>query len=259
MLVGDAGRAVVYDGGRVSPFVTVVIPVLRDAVALGRLIETMPDRDQARVVVVEADHAGEGLAGLREKWPSVDWRTAPQGRGVQLNAGAAGATTPVLLFLHADSLLPAGWTAEIRQALALPGIVGGCFRFALDSTAPAARVVERLVAWRVRWLGLPYGDQGLFIRRDTFERLGAFEPWPLMEDVELVQRLKRAGRLWCSSLPLVTSARRWEADGWVARSARNIALLILYACGVSPERLARRYERPRARPAAAGSSKTRTS
>jgi rSAM/selenodomain-associated transferase 2 len=230
----------------VLPFVTVVIPVLRDAAALARLIETMPDRHRARLVVVEAAEVGqEGMAPLRARWPEVSWRVAPRGRGVQLNAGAAGADTPALLFLHADSRLPAGWVEEVERALAEPDVAAGCFTFALDSPARGARGVERLVAWRMRWMRLPYGDQGLFLRRETFERLGGFEAWPLMEDVELVQRLKRLGRLWVSPLPLVTSARRWEADGWVARSARNTSLLVLYVFGVSPARLARHYERRR--------------
>jgi rSAM/selenodomain-associated transferase 2 len=248
-------------GVEVLPFVTVIVPVRRDAAALGRLLDTLPDRQHARIVVVEAREGedDEGMAALRATWPGVAWRVASRGRGVQLNAGAAGATTPALLFLHADSRLPEGWAAEIERALATPGVAGGCFRFALDSPAPAARVVERLVAWRMRWLGLPYGDQGLFLRRDTFERLGAFKPWPPMEDVEMVQRLARAGRIWHSALPLVTSARRWEADGWVARSARNTGLLVLYACGVSPARLARHYRGRDARKRGAGPPQTRTS
>lgn len=120
-------------------------------------------------------------------------------------------------------------------------MIGGAFRFALDSAAWQARLVERLVAWRVRWLDLPYGDQGIFVRRDVLGALGGVPPLPLMEDVELVRRLARHGRLRYVSLPLVTSARRWERERWWRRSAANLSMLILYRAGVSPARLARRY------------------
>ncbi|HEY6360144.1 MAG TPA: hypothetical protein VIX63_03530, partial [Vicinamibacterales bacterium] len=121
--------------------------------------------------------------------------------------------------------------------------VGGWFRFALDDAAWQARVIERGVAWRVRLFGLPYGDQGLFVRRDTFRTLGGFRELPLMEDVEFVRRLGRAGRPFELPLPLVTSSRRWRRDGWWRRSARNLAILACYLAGVSPARLARWYSR----------------
>jgi hypothetical protein len=120
-------------------------------------------------------------------------------------------------------------------------VVGGSFRFALRSARPVARVFERGVALRVRWLGLPYGDQGIFVRRDVFERLGGYRPLPLMEDVELVRRLGACGRLRHLDTPVAVSARRWERDGWLWRSTCNMALVALYFCGVDPARLARRY------------------
>ena len=99
------------------------------------------------------------------------------------------------------------------------------------------------MALRVRLFGLPYGDQGIFVRRDVFHRMGGYAPWPLMEDVDFARRLKRQGRVRHLSLGLVTSARRWEREGWLRRSAANAATLAAYAAGVSPERLARRYYR----------------
>jgi hypothetical protein len=99
------------------------------------------------------------------------------------------------------------------------------------------------VAARVRWFGLPYGDQALFVRRETFTALGGYQEMPLMEDVEFVRRMRRAGRLHHSTLPAITSARRWEADGWIRRSVENVMLLFLFLAGVSPARLAARYRR----------------
>lgn len=156
-----------------------------------------------------------------------------------MNAGAAIATGEWLLFLHADSTLPAGWFAAIAD---LPGdVAGGWFQFALADPAWQARVIERLTAWRVTQLRLPYGDQGVFVRRRVFQQLGGFQDFPLMEDVEFVRRLVRAGRAVELPLPLLTSARRWRRDGWFRRSTRNVLLVALYSLGVKPERLARWY------------------
>jgi hypothetical protein len=156
-----------------------------------------------------------------------------------MNEGASRAAGDWLLFLHADSRLPRGWDAAI---LGLPGaVVGGWFRFALDDGAWQARLIERGVAWRVRLLQLPYGDQGFFVRRRIFADLGGFAPLPLLEDVEFVRRLRRAGRVVELPLPLLTSARRWRNDGWFRRSARNAVIIAAYLAGVSPARLARWY------------------
>jgi GT2 family glycosyltransferase len=131
----------------------------------------------------------------------------------------------------------------LTEATARGGLVGGWFRFALDTPRWQARIIERLVAFRVRAWKLPYGDQGLFVRRDVFTRLGGYREWPLMEDVEFVRRLRRAGPVAELPVVLTTSARRWERDGWFRRSARNLVLVSLYFAGVSPARLARWYGR----------------
>jgi GT2 family glycosyltransferase len=123
------------------------------------------------------------------------------------------------------------------------GTIGGWFRFALDDPAWQARLIERGVALRVRLLRLPYGDQGLFVRRDVFMTLGGFREWPLLEDVEFVRRLVRAGPTHEVRLPLITSARRWRQDGWFRRSARNLAIISCYFAGMAPARLARWYSR----------------
>ena len=112
--------------------------------------------------------------------------------------------------------------------------MGGWFRFALDDAAWQARLIERGVAWRVRILRLPYGDQGLFVRRSTFAELGGYHDIALMEDVEFVRRLVNTGTVVEVPRAITTSARRWRRDGWFRRSARNMTLLGLYFCGVPP-------------------------
>jgi rSAM/selenodomain-associated transferase 2 len=219
------------------PAVTVIIPVYHDADALGR---TLAATDFTGVdLIVSTISADESLAPLRLARPDVTWIDAPRGRARQMNAGAAAARGAWLLFLHADTQLPAGWTAAIDEACRDPRAVAGCFRFALDSSSPLARAIELGVRARVALFGLPYGDQALFVRRDAFDALRGYADLPIMEDVDLVLRLRRLGRLYRSPLVAVTSARRWERDGWLRRTALHLTLIALYFCGVSPERLIR--------------------
>jgi len=225
------------------PLVSIVIPVKGDAPALEDLLRDLSAETGAaiEVVVSAAVPIDSALAGIRSRYSNVIWVESAPSRGGQLNAGAAAATGRWLWFVHADSRAPHGWLAAFRALDAAADVAGGAFTFALDSAAWQARLLERAVALRVRWFNLPYGDQGLFVRRCIFESLGGFAPLPLMEDVEFVRRLTRSGRVRHLTLRLTTSARRWEREGWLRRSARNLTTLSLYALGVSPERLARRY------------------
>jgi len=159
-----------------------------------------------------------------------------------MNAGAAAARGAWLLFLHADCTLPGHWQDAIAQ---LPeNTEGGWFQFALDDPCWQARMIEHGVRWRVRVFRLPYGDQGLFVRRSTFGHIGGYRPIALMEDVDFVRRLTARATVIELPLAMKTSARRWRRDGWFIRSARNVALVSLYFAGVSPARLARWYGRP---------------
>lgn len=162
----------------------------------------------------------------------------PRGRGVQLRAGGETARGEWLLFLHADTILQPGWRdvaeAHMQSRPARPA----CFRFRLDDTAWQARVIERGVSLRVRILGLPYGDQGLLVARAQYRDVGGYRSLPLMEDVDLVRRLRRVRMIQADAL---TSADRWRRDGWARRSLRNLLCLGLYGLGASPERIARLY------------------
>jgi rSAM/selenodomain-associated transferase 2 len=171
---------------------------------------------------------------------------AARGRGVQLSAAAEAATQPWLLALHADTKPGPGWQAAIADFIARPAVAAeaGYFRFTLNDPAPEARRLEAMVAWRCRWLGLPYGDQGLLIGRDFYRALGGYEAVPLMEDVALIRRIGRK-RLVALPADFITSAEKWQRDGWYARSARNLFCLSLWFAGVAPERIAAFYARRR--------------
>lgn len=222
------------------PPVSVVIPVWRDFDRLARTLPALTGEAFEIILAGAADQKGECRA-LSDAHPGIRCVTGPRGRAIQMNRGAGVATGRWLFFLHADSRPDPGWGDSFREAESDPRIVGGSFRFALDSSDRRARVIEAGVRIRVALTGLPYGDQGLFVRRDVFETLGGYLDLPLMEDVDLVRRLARAGRLLHSTRRVVTSARRWEAEGWTKRSAGNALTLTQYLLGVSPARLARRY------------------
>ena len=165
---------------------------------------------------------------------------APRGRGSQLSAGVASSRGDWLLLLHADTRLDPAWAEAARNHMLLHAGAAGYFRFVLDSDDSRARRIERLVAWRCRVVALPYGDQGLLLSRALLESVGGVRPLPLMEDVDLVRRLARR-RLVALEAAAVTSAARWERDGWYRRSLRNLGCLALYAAGVPPRVIARIY------------------
>jgi hypothetical protein len=159
--------------------------------------------------------------------------------GTQLAATDRRARGPWLLLLHADTALAPGWHGRGAggDARSRPGLA---FSLRAGRPAPAARRLERAVAWRCRRLGLPYGDQGLLIHRDLLDGVGGLRPLPLMEDVDLVRRLGRA-RLGLLPVAAVTSAARWRRDGYTARSARNLACLALWFAGIPPRIISRIY------------------
>jgi rSAM/selenodomain-associated transferase 2 len=218
--------------------ISVVIPVHRDADALRQTL-ALTRFGSAQVIVASTEADTVSLAGLRATRPDVAWVQAPLGRAHQMNAGAAAARGAWLLFLHADTHLPPEWMSAIAAADRDARVSMGCYRFALDSSSPAARAIELGVRVRVALFGLPYGDQALFVRREVFESLGGYRPLPIMEDVDLVRRVRARGALFRSPIPALTSPRRWERNGWLRLTARHLWLIARYFAGVSPEHLVR--------------------
>lgn len=165
-----------------------------------------------------------------------------RGRGTQLARGGLTARGPWLLFLHADTVLSAGWADEVKAFMADPVNQerAAAFRFVLEDAAPQARRIERMVAWRCRVFGLPYGDQGLLIHRDLYTQIGGYAQLPLMEDVELIRRIGKS-RIHFFDTSAITAADRYRRDGWWARPSRNLFCLFLYICGLPPRWIAKLY------------------
>jgi len=218
------------------PRFSVIIPALNEGELVAQAVRSV--RDEAEVIVVDGGSEDRTRAAAEAEGAAL--LTTASGRGRQLDAGARRATGDWLVFLHADTRLEAGWAPALRRLDA--NVVGGAFRFAIDSPRLGYRVVEAGVALRCRLWRLPYGDQGLFVRREVYGMIGGFPPLRLMEDVAFVRRLSRAGALVFPPVRAFTSARRWERRGIVATTVQNWWLLALYAFGRPPERLARRYD-----------------
>ncbi|MDX9859653.1 MAG: TIGR04283 family arsenosugar biosynthesis glycosyltransferase [Rhodospirillales bacterium] len=220
---------------------SIVIPTLQAGATLGATLEALAGNGLAgEVVVVDAgstDATRDIVAGAGARLIE-----ASRGRGSQLAAGGAAATGDWLLFLHADTVPGPGWEEAVAAFIGDPANRerAAAFRFALDDPVPAARRLERLVDWRTRVLGLPYGDQGLLIARDFYRSLGGFAPIPLMEDIDLVRRIGRA-RLAVLDAAAVTSAARYGNEGYLRRSLRNLGCLSLFFLGVDPRRIERLY------------------
>lgn len=219
---------------------SVVIPTLDAASTLRRCVAALHEWRKRDLVVADGG-SGDGTPQLAEELGARVVQ-APRGRGSQLAAGAAAAGGNWLLFLHADTVLAPGWAPAVAAFTADPGNAerAGYFRFALDDRGAAARRLERMVSWRARTLGLPYGDQGLLIARAFYERLGGHRPLPLMEDVDLVRRIGRR-RLVALPVAATTSAERYRREGYLRRSARNIICLAGYFAGVPPRTIQRMY------------------
>jgi rSAM/selenodomain-associated transferase 2 len=215
---------------------SVVIPALNAAESLAATLASVAEADEILVVdggSTDATRQVAERAGARV----ID---SKRGRGVQLHSGAVAARGDGLLFLHADTRLGLGWRAAAERHLEAQPEKAACFRLRLDAPEWQARAIEAGVRARVGLLALPYGDQALLLRRALYHAVGGYRPLPLMEDVDLVSRLGRH-RLVRLPVPAFTSAERWRRDGWLRRSARNLACLALWRGGLSAERIARLY------------------
>lgn len=244
------------------PAVSVIIPALNEAGCIAGAIRSARDAGADEVVVSDGgseDGTAEAAGPLADAVV-----VAPRGRAAQMNAGARAASGEILLFLHADSLLPPGAIGAIRRAVAEDGIGGGAFAVRLGVSPEASsarkallRLTARMINARARFLRAYTGDQGIFVARAVFEEMGGYPEIPLMEDVELSRLLARRGRTALLPVRITTSARRWETRGPVSTILLMWGLRLAHRLGMSPARCARIYLQappptPRSKGAASG-------
>jgi hypothetical protein len=228
----DIGQPDSYD-------LSIIIPTLNEAECIGQTLSGLVGQPGVEVIVVDGGSQDRTVAVATTAGARVI--RAPLGRGSQQNAGARAAQGQVLLFLHADTKLPEGFAAHIRETLAQPGIVAGAFRFAIGAEGWRFRVLEHCANWRAGWLGLPYGDQALFLPAARFQAMGGFREVALLEDLELVLRLRKMGHLALLASPALTSPRRWQRLGIVRTTVVNQLILLGFFCRLNPGRLTRWY------------------
>ncbi|MHC5027006.1 MAG: TIGR04283 family arsenosugar biosynthesis glycosyltransferase [Planctomycetota bacterium] len=216
---------------------TVVIPTVNEAAGIAGCIDSAQRAGADEIIVVDGGSTDDTIDLARRAGAMTS--AATPGRAAQMNAGATLARGDVLLFLHADSRLPIGGGSAVTTALADHRCALTAFRPRLDADGAAYRCLEQAIWLRTRLLSRPYGDQGLALRRATFAAIGGFRTIPILEDVHLVRAARRLGRL--TSLPqcVTTSARRWQARGFLRTSLINQVVLAGAMVGVAPDRLAR--------------------
>lgn len=216
--------------------VSVIIPALNEAGAIGATLRQIPRTEEVEVIVVDGGSSDHTRAIARACGARVIH--ASGGRAHQMNAGAAVARGEILLFLHADTRLPADFVRVVRKTLSRTGVIAGVFRLRIGSPQWRLRIVEALANFRSRYLCAPYGDQALFLRSRHFRAAAGFAKLPIMEDFEFVRRIARWGRIAIAPAAVITSARRWERLGILRTTVVNQAIIVAYLLGVSPARLA---------------------
>lgn len=221
--------------------ISVIIPTLNEAGNIQNAIASIQSGTNIEVIVVDGgsqDYTVELSQSLGAKVIS-----SPPGRAMQMNAGAFMASGDILLFLHADTRIPINFDVMIRTALQQPRIVAGAFTLQIDAPLWGLRLVELGVKWRLHFWQMPYGDQAIFLTKEIFQQVGNFPPLPIMEDFELMRRLKKLGKITILPISVITSSRRWLQKGIFSTTLLNQIVIIAYLLGVSPERIRNWYRR----------------
>lgn len=214
---------------------SIIIPALNEERQIGRTLDSTRRGTAYERIVVDGGSSDRTCDVVRRR--EVHLVSSAPGRGRQIRRGVAEATGDTYLFLHADTRLPDQYDQSVRQILSAPGISAGAFQLRIDRAGPGARFIEKLVQFRSRVFQMPYGDQALFLRRATYERVGGIPAVPIMEDVLLVRRLRQIGRVGIAQEPVTTSERRWEERGILYTTLLNQCMMGAFYMGVSPERL----------------------
>jgi len=223
---------------------SIIIPVLNESgiinAQLNRL-HSLTTKEPYEIIVVDGDPRADTLQALRNK-TNIVCLTSPPGRANQMNLGAKNAQGEILIFLHADTELPPNVFHQTSLILKQDRYIGGAFDLGIKSDKLMLKLIAKVASCRSRLTRIPYGDQAIFIKKDYFLNLGGYKDIPLMEDVELMHRIKKSGgKIFIFSERVFTSPRRWEKEGVIYCTLRNWLFLTLYHLGISPTKLAKYY------------------
>lgn len=220
--------------------ISIIIPTLNEATEIGRTLDKLRILAGSFEIIVADGGSADETCELAKSRQATVIRTE-RGRGIQLHAGAQAATGSVLWYLHADSIPPTDALLQIHEALSDGNVVGGNFALRFDGDSRAAAFMN-LFYDKIRYIGLMYGDSGIFVRRDAYHQIGGFKPLPLFEDLEFVRRLRGIGKLVRVRSEITTSSRRFESRPFLPVFIRWVLFQFLYWIGISPYRLARSYQ-----------------
>ena len=224
-----------------APTLSIVMPVLNEAAGMGAALQALAPLRARSTQLVVADGGSSDTTVALAQAAGATVVAAPRGRALQMNAGAQQASAGVLLFLHADTLLPENADQLIAQALANGQAVWGRFDVRITGQPRMLRVVAAFMNARSRWSGMATGDQAMFMTRAAFDAVGGFPAQPLMEDIEISKRLRQLSRPACLRARVRTSGRRWETRGVWRTVLLMWRLRFAYWRGAAPEQLAERY------------------
>ena len=219
--------------------VSVIIPTLNEESCLAETLRRLRQERPHEIIVVDGG-SSDATCQLAHSGADILLHSPP-GRAAQMNFGSTHATGDVLVFLHADCWLEPGALQDAERCLCGPGVIAGCFQMKVQANALVYRVIDAAATARVRLIGVAYGDQGLFLRKDTFDRLGGFPRLRFMEDLLFSKELRKHGRIAVARKHIFVSPRRWQRTGIVKQTLRNWILTALAAAGVPADRLARCY------------------
>ncbi len=222
--------------------VTVIIPTLNEEAHLERCLESLnlfseTLRDGSLEVLIADGGSSDRTSQIARRYPHTKVLQVERGRAQQMNAAAKAASQSLLLFLHADSVVPENALLELRQVMQEEEVVAGAFGFRLDADGVLFRIIEWGTRIRSQVFRVPYGDQGIFVRRACFEQVGGYPEQPILEDLELWRKLRRLGKTKILPSSILTSSRRWTERGVLKTTGLNWLVVILNWCGASPERL----------------------
>jgi len=229
------------------PKISIIIPVVNEAAIIETTLQQIranisPENQHSNSLeIIVVDGGSQDKTGEIAQSLGVQVISTTPGRANQMNAGAKRAIGEILLFLHADTQLPQRFDRIVLEQLEDPEVIAGAFELCIDSQGWGLRAIETGVKWRSHWLSLPYGDQGIFLRSEVFRQLGGFAQLPIMEDFELMRRLKKLGKIAIAPVAVRTSARRWQKLGLLKTTVINQLMIIGYYLGVSPDRLVQWY------------------
>ena len=223
-----------------KPSFTIIIPVFNEASIIEKYLSQFPNQPNQEIIIVDGGSTDNTVKIVQQKGFQVI-ESKIKKRSYQMNLGAKKAQGNILLFLHGDTILPDNYGNSITNILAQPNTIAGAFRLQIDAKEKSFRLLEKMINFRSIWLSLPYGDQGIFLKKSVFNEVGGFPDLPIMEDFVLIKMLQKKGKIEIADDGVITSARRWQKLGIFKTTLINQLIIAGYYLGIDFDTLAKFY------------------